>query len=849
MGPPLRCCRLLTILLPALLMATAQAAREPVLKQIQLPHSYYWREMYLPQLTSGPSAAAFLPDGLAIVYSRAGSLWLHELGSDEASELTRGPGYDYQPDVTPDGCCVIFARHHDDAIELWRLELESGLQQQLTRTGAVNLEPRVSPDGTRLAFVSSRADVRGENAGRFNLYVGELGITGLRDIRPLVANRPSTIDRYYYSEFDHAINPSWSPDGLRVLYVGNPEVAWGSGDIWSIALADTEDRYRVLREETTWAARPELAPDGKRLLYSSYRGRQWHQLWLTTPTGQSPLPLTFGEFDRRQARWSPDGRQLLYISNETGNTSLWLHEVIGGARRQIEPNVLHRLTPMAELQIDIVDSDAKPLAARVTVLGADGRHYGPADAWIHADDGFDRSQQDHEHHYFHSNERCHLFAPLGELSITVQRGPEWRPVFRTLDLKPGENTVSVTLEEQPLPAEFGEHLDADLHVHMNYGGHYRQDPSGLAAQAEAEDLDIVYNLIVNKEERIPDIAEFTTTPAHIGEVTIFQAQEYHTSYWGHLALLHLGDHYLTPDFSSYRHTALASPYPHNGVIADLAREQGALVGYVHPYDAAPAPQSEARLTHTFPADVALGKADYIEVVSFADHLATASVWHRLLNLGFRIPAAAGTDAMSNYASLRGPVGLNRVYLRTPSRTPEALKAAIRGGQGFVTNAPLLGLTVDGVLPGGTVKLEEGGEDVEVQLAVRSPAPVPMIELLYNGEVIRTVEVEDAGRRADAAFTLRLDESGWLLLRAWNPEPHPLVQDLYAYGSTNPVWIDTPNAALRSAEDVDYFVRWLDRVIEHADARDEYNSETERKDTLDYLRSARAVFEVFLPESE
>ena len=30
-------------------IALAHAAREPVLKQIDLPHNYYFREMYLPQ--------------------------------------------------------------------------------------------------------------------------------------------------------------------------------------------------------------------------------------------------------------------------------------------------------------------------------------------------------------------------------------------------------------------------------------------------------------------------------------------------------------------------------------------------------------------------------------------------------------------------------------------------------------------------------------------------------------------------------------------------------------------------------------------------------------------------------
>ena len=178
-------------------------------------------------------------------------------------------------------------------------------------------------------------------------------------------------------------------------------------------------------------------------------------------------------------------------------------------------------------------------------------------------------------------------------------------------------------------------------------------------------------------------------------ITIFQAQEYHTSFWGHLGLLHLDDHLLLPDFSAYKQSALTSPYPHNGVIADLAHRQGAMVGYVHPYDWPIVPAKEKSLTHTLPVDVALGKTDYLEVVGFSDHKATAQVWYRLLNLGFRLPAGAGTDAMANYASLRGPVGMNRVYLHTGGDDgSEALKRAIKEGRTVASNGPQLALQVE-----------------------------------------------------------------------------------------------------------------------------------------------------------
>ena len=58
-------------------------------------------------------------------------------------------------------------------------------------------------------------------------------------------------------------------------------------------------------EETTWKARPDWARDGRRVVYSSYHGRQWNQLWVMTAEGGDVLPLTYGEYDVTAPRWSP----------------------------------------------------------------------------------------------------------------------------------------------------------------------------------------------------------------------------------------------------------------------------------------------------------------------------------------------------------------------------------------------------------------------------------------------------------------------------------------------------------------------------------------------------------------
>jgi TolB protein len=819
--------------------SAASAERAAVLSQVDLPHSYYWRELYLPQLTTGPSSAAFMPDGRSLIYSMAGSLWRQRIGADDAAELTHAPGaYDYQPDVAHDGRSVVFVRYDGAGMELWRLDLRSGRQQQLTQGGAVNVEPRLSPDGRRIVWVST------QDTGHFNLFIADIGPRGLANARMLVEAHQSTVPRYYYSPYDHAINPSWSPDGARVFYLGNRDVAWGSGDIWSVSVADPSDRRRVLTEETSWSARPELSPDGRRVLFASYHGRQWRQLWLTTPDGAAPLPLTFGEFDRSVARWSPDGERIAFISNEHGNTSLVVRETVGGAELSVIARTRRYLTRQARLTLDIRDENGASVPARVAIIASDGRAVAPDSAWMHADDGFDRNVQTSETHYFHCAAPCALDAPAGATQVWVQRGFRYSPSRQTVQLTAGAPTnLQVDLTLHDLPASFGAFVSADLHVHMNYGGAYRNTPDNLARQASAEDLNVVYNTIVNKEERIPDVSYFRpgVDPVSTSGTLIMQAQEYHTSYWGHLGLLHLSDHLLTPDFSAYRLTALASPYPHNGVVADLAHAQRALVGYVHPFDWSIDPAREASLTNMLPADVVAGNVDYIEVVGFSDHKATAQVWYRLLNLGFRLPAGAGTDAMANYASLRGPVGMNRVFLDTRGETtPEALREALRSGRTFASNGPLLGFELAGAHPGDAVRRNAVG-DLTYRVAMRSPVPIDHLELVQNGRVLRAFTLAADRRAFDEEGSLSIQAGGWVVLRAYNDGADPSVLDLYPYATTSPIYLNLPGGPASAREDAAYFATWMDRVLSAATERGDYNTDRERRTTLAYLQRARDYY--------
>ena len=156
--------------------------------------------------------------------------------------------------LPPTARSVVFSRNSGDALELWRRDLQSGREQQLTSGNAVNVEPRLSPDGKRIVWVSTKG------TGHFNLFIADIGPDGLRNARPLLGERQSRIARYYYSTYDHALNPSWTPDGKRIVFVTNNEVAWGTGDIWSVAVGDPADRRKLVSEETSGTRGPNRRP-------------------------------------------------------------------------------------------------------------------------------------------------------------------------------------------------------------------------------------------------------------------------------------------------------------------------------------------------------------------------------------------------------------------------------------------------------------------------------------------------------------------------------------------------------------------------------------------------------------
>jgi len=124
--------------------------------------------------------------------------------------------------------------------------------------------------------------------------------------------------------------------------------------------------------------------------------------------------------------------------------------------------------------------------------------------------------------------------------------------------------------------------------------------------------------------------------------------------------------------------------------------QGALVGYVHPFDTKPRSHRHHRAAILRAPDRrGARKVDYLEVMGYSDHLITSEIWYRLLNCGFRLPARRDR-CVPQLRELTWAAGAGACVraLRADARSPE-LARGTEGGRTFVTNAPMLEFALAG----------------------------------------------------------------------------------------------------------------------------------------------------------
>ena len=235
--------------------------------------------------------------------------------------------------------------------------------------------------------------------------------------------------------------------------------------------------------------------------------------------------------------------------------------------------------------------------------------------------------------------------------------------------------------------------------------------------------------------------------------------------------------------------------------------------------------------------MALGKIDSLDLNN--SYPATVPVWYRLLNCGFRLPPSAGTDCFLNRIFSQLPGG-DRVYVHMRGGlTYDAWIDGLRKGRSFVTNGPMLELTLDGHHVGDVVKIASPRK-VKVNARARSFHPLAKVELIYNGQIAATLPLAKDELSATCEQPIALDRSGWIALRASGPgRPDSPLPTLFAH--TAPIYVEVAGAPVRSRADALFFLGWIDDLSLLARTRNRIPNAALRQRVLDQLEAAGAVY--------
>lgn len=338
------------------------------------------------RLTSTPSAESdphFSPDGSYIAYSATISgntdVFVVPVGGGEPKRLTYHPGVDNVRGWTPDGKRVVFASSRgtlptpgaNSYFRLWTVTLDGAMPEMVAVPRAYS--GSYSPDGKRVAYqqnaVAMFAAAWAENqSSQWRRYRGgrtqpiriidlassaeqKLAWTNSNDTEPMwvgntiyfLSDRDRTVNLYSYNEetkqlaqlthhtdFD-IMAASAGPDAIayeQAGYVHLLDLKTGQSRQLNIdVVGDFPWARPQMKRVGSMIADATISPTGARAAFEA-RG----DIFTVSADGDyRNITQSSGAHDRNPA-WSPDGKQIAWFSDESGEYQLMIGEQTGASK-------------------------------------------------------------------------------------------------------------------------------------------------------------------------------------------------------------------------------------------------------------------------------------------------------------------------------------------------------------------------------------------------------------------------------------------------------------------------------------------------------------------------------------
>ncbi len=213
--------------------------------------------------------------------------------------------------VLPGAACAVFSVSRTGVLVYDRgtageLEELVWLDRQGRRTGTLGPpgfydEPRLSPDGRQVAV-----DKLDATTGRQDVWVV--------DTARGIPTRLTTAE-------SDSMGPVWLPDSRHLVFRTH---AGGFLDLFERALGGRGGNTLLLTSDSDKEA-TSVSPDGRFLAFRSATSATGFDIWMLPLNGNGrPFPFLHSRFNENNARFSPDGRAVAYVSDESGRNEVYV---------------------------------------------------------------------------------------------------------------------------------------------------------------------------------------------------------------------------------------------------------------------------------------------------------------------------------------------------------------------------------------------------------------------------------------------------------------------------------------------------------------------------------------------
>ncbi|MFH1312707.1 MAG: hypothetical protein ABIJ00_05720 [Candidatus Eisenbacteria bacterium] len=261
------------------------------------------------------------------------------LADDGAVPLVTDASEDAYPDWSPDGSWVAFESDRSGNWDIWIVPATGGIPTQVTADTSYDGRACWSPDGSEIVFESDR-DLVSLLAAYPVCEIYTIPVTG----------EPAT--RITYSAgYDE--RPDWSPDGSQIAFSSDrgagPTMLASDGedplhaaDLFLIPV--TGEPATQITFDPGYENNANWSPDGTQIAFEADYSGNW-DIWVMPSGGGTPTQITTDPADDFMPDWSPDGHDIAFYSNRSGNTDIWTIPATGGTAIQITTDTHGDWTP------------------------------------------------------------------------------------------------------------------------------------------------------------------------------------------------------------------------------------------------------------------------------------------------------------------------------------------------------------------------------------------------------------------------------------------------------------------------------------------------------------------------